>query len=206
MNMKLIVITHEELFAGEAELINKLFWEGLHSLHLRKPHSKNQDISDLLSNIIPEYRSRIVLHEHFNLVYSFGLKGIHLNKRHPDRPSNQQQPLSVSRSCHLLEEAESAVKDFDYVFLSPIFDSISKTGYMHAFSPKILTDAKNAGIINHQVMALGGIDLDTIPIAADYGFGGVAVLGSLWQDFPVNRDERALLERYNKIQNLCDRL
>jgi threonine dehydrogenase-like Zn-dependent dehydrogenase len=42
-----------------------------------------------------------------------------------------------------------------------------------------LLSAKASGLINERVIALGGISPKTIPHAAAYGFGGVAVLGAL---------------------------
>lgn len=63
-------------------------------------------------------------------------------------------------------------------------------------------NAKAKGIINTKVMALGGINEDTIPLAADYGFGGVAVLGALWADYPSDRDQEGLSKRFNNLWDI----
>ena len=63
----------------------------------------------------------------------------------------------------------------DYVFLSPVFDSISKQGYRAAFSMETLEQAR--GIIDEKVFALGGVTLDKITILEQLHFGGIAVYG-----------------------------
>ena len=91
-------------------------------------------------------------------------------------------------SCHTLEEVSRNKLKSDYVFLSPIFDSISKQGYHAAFTEETLRQAHHAGIIDKQVIALGGITPTNARKALSLGFGGVAVLGDIWQsENPVAR-------------------
>ena len=99
---------------------------------------------------------------------------------------------SLSRSCHSFKEVIESIdntnpdspkgskSEFDYVFLSPIFDSISKKGYKHSFSNRDLEDAGNSGIINEKVIALGGIIPQFIPQLRAWNFGGAAFLGDVW--------------------------
>jgi thiamine monophosphate synthase len=72
------------------------------------------------------------------------------------------------------------IEGYDYVFLSPVFDSISKEGYRAAFSHEELLRASEAGLINAKVIALGGIDATTLPLLKPYKFGGIGVLGAIW--------------------------
>ena len=196
--MKLIIITTEHFFEGEAFALNALFMRGMETLHLRKPASTKTELKKLIRQIDKQFHKRIVLHDHFSLMNTFHLKGVHLNRRHPERPA--QVMHSVSRSCHSVRELEN-IAGFDYVFLSPVFDSISKTGYTQAFTPEDLLNAKSAGLIHRRIVALGGIDSDNIPVAGIYGFGGVAVLGALWGNFPEDKDKNALLERFDRLQS-----
>jgi len=200
--MKLIVITTEIIFEGEAEAINLLFENGLETLHLRKPSASRQEMTAFIEQIREDFHSRIVLHDHYDLVELLHLKGIHLNLR------NQAIFLKKyfsSRSCHSIEDV-SASSFCDYVFLSPVFDSISKIGYKQAFTQQQLFDAKEQKIINDKVIALGGITAENIPTAYLYGFGGVAVLGALWSDFVTDGNINELLIRFKELKNICDTL
>ena len=177
--MKWIVITPPDFIDGEAAYINHLFEKGLDLLHLRKPSASAIDCKPLLNRIDKRWHSRIVVHDHFSLCHDYLLHGIHLNSRHPLAPKGFNG--SVSRSCHSLDEVETNKPSCDYVFLSPIFDSISKQGYTSHFTTAALREAAQRGIIDQQVMALGGITLDGISQVADCHFGGAAFLGDIWR-------------------------
>ena len=71
-------------------------------------------------------------------------------------------------------------KESDYLFLSPIFDSISKMRYRSAFSHEELQRAADTGIIDNRVVALGGVTYDKIAYLESLHFGGVAMSGALW--------------------------
>lgn len=195
--MKLIIITNEEIFEEEGLVLNKLFDEGLETLHLRKPLAGQVEVSSLLEQVSEKYYERIVLHDHFDLLKSCSLKGVHLNRRNSIRPSFKV--ASVSRSCHTIECLNESMGTYDYMFLSPIFNSISKSGYKSAFTKEQLLEAKSKNIINDKVIALGGVTLETVSLVAEYGFEGVAVLGAIWGDFLHSKDENALLKRFHEL-------
>lgn len=177
--MEWIVITSPGFLQGEADFINRLFNHGLDRLHLRKPGADIGECRRLLDGISREWLPRIVVHDNFGLCREYGLGGVHLNGRNPMAPPNHEG--SVSRSCHSLEEISRYKGECDYLTLSPIFNSISKQGYMAAFEPEQLAAARDSGLIDSRVIALGGVTLENIPRVRELGFGGVAILGDVWQ-------------------------
>lgn len=177
--MEWIVITSPGFLQGEADFIDRLFNHGLDRLHLRKPGADIGECRRLLDGISREWLPRIVVHDNFGLCREYGLGGVHLNGRNPMAPPNHEG--SVSRSCHSLEEISRYKEECDYLTLSPIFNSISKQGYMAAFEPEQLAAARDSGLIDSRVIALGGVTLENIPRVRELGFGGVAILGDVWQ-------------------------
>lgn len=177
--MEWIVITSPEFLQGEADFIDRLFGHGLDRLHLRKPGADIGECRRLLDGISREWLPQIVVHDNFGLCREYGLGGVHLNGRNPMAPPNHEG--SVSRSCHSLEEISRYKGECDYLTLSPIFNSISKQGYMAAFGPGQLAAARDSGLIDRRVIALGGVTLENIPRVKELGFGGVAILGDVWQ-------------------------
>ncbi len=175
---KTIIITRPDFFNGEAEAIARLFADGLEILHLRKPNATEDAMRQLLDAIPANFHSRIVVHDHHSLASSYSLRGIHLNSRNPLAPAGFKGHISCS--CHTLDEVVERKAQCDYVFLSPIFDSISKTGYGASFSAAQLADATGKGIIDEKVIALGGISRDRLPEVEAMGFGGAALLGDIW--------------------------
>ncbi len=199
---KLIAVSLPRFFPGEAEAVCRLVGEGLETFHLRKPESSEAEIRTFLQTLPPAFYPRIVLHDAFPLAGELGLKGVHLNRRNPAAPAGFRG--SVSRSCHSVEELK-ACGGYEYVFLSPIFDSLSKTGYGSRFTAPALRAAAEAGLIDSHVIALGGMDWSTIPQIEPYGFGGAAVLGALWQDYAASRDTGALLQRFRRLRDTLNK-
>lgn len=185
--MKLIVVTQPFFFPEEVAAITALCRAGLELLHLRKPASSAEECRALLEQLPSFCRERIVLHDHFELFSEFSLRGIHLNGRNPRPPAGFAGQRSAS--CHSLAELSErkGTGEFDYLFLSPIFDSLSKQGYQAAFSPEVLAAARDEGLIDAQVVALGGLRPELLAQTAAWGFGGAAVLGYVWQGNPLER-------------------
>lgn len=190
--MKLALITRPEFFGGEDALIRRLFDSGLERLHLRKPGATREELERLLDSLRASDRAHIVLHDHFGLCLRYGCAGVQLNSRHPVLPPGLEG-VSVSRSCHSLEEIQAWKESCNYLFLSPIYNSISKEGYGSAFAREDLEKARETGLLDSRVYALGGVSLEHIEELRSLGFGGVAVLGALWQSPDPEAYLRALL-------------
>lgn len=177
--MKWIVITPPSAVDNEALLITQLLDGGTFSVHLRKPGMAANDCAALIESIPEGYRRHIVVHDNFELCSRYHLQGVHLNSRNPLPPERHAGTLSCS--CHSLDDVKRRKKEMDYVFLSPIFDSISKEGYSAAFSDRELSDAATSGIIDQKVIALGGVTASRISQLRAWHFGGAAFLGDIWQ-------------------------
>lgn len=199
--MKLVVITLPDIVKNEYRAINMMFEHGLEILHLRKPKANAGDISLLLENINHCFHDRITLHDHFELSGEFGVGGLHLNSRNSYVPDGFCGRLSAS--CHSLDEAERRKQECSYLFLSPVFDSISKEGYGSNFTQAQLRQAAADGIIDEKVFALGGVGVEQIKILKRYSFGGVAVLGGLWGDFKDSADVYGVLTRFDLLAREC---
>ena len=179
--MKLIAITRPFIIENEDFLIRELFDNGFDILHLRKPDADIEYCRSLLKSLSKDERRRIIIHDHHKLINEFDLKGLHFNKHVSVVPKDYKG--FRTRSCHSFEEVKKYKDDYDYVFLSPIFDSISKVGYNSAFSDKMLREASNKGIIDEKVVALGGVTFEKIPYLKELNFGGVAMLGNIKSQF-----------------------
>ena len=175
--MKLIAITKPYCENDEAAFIRRLFESGFDIVHLRKPEADINYCRVLLEKLTEEERKKIIVHDYHILYEEYSLKGIHINKNITTLPEGYQG--FKTRSCHSLEEVKMYKNDFDYVFLSPIFDSISKVGYKSAFDEEVLWKASEQGIIDEKVVALGGVTFEKIPYLKELNFGGAAMMGSL---------------------------
>lgn len=187
LKMLWIVITSPNFFDGEARFISRLLAHGVDIVHLRKPKAQQTECEHLLDKLTADERKRIVIHDFLELAEPYGLRGIHLNSRRNNPPEGFKG--HISRSCHSLEEVKKYKNTCSYVFLSPIFDSVSKQGYISCFTDKTLRQAASEGIIDKKVVALGGIVPSKTDYLKDLGFGGAAMLGCISNlaSMPENR-------------------
>lgn len=186
--MKTIVLSAQKPVKNEIEIVINLFEEGMTRFHLRKPHYSIKKMKAYLEKIPSEYHSRIIIHSNHKLAKKYNLKGIHFTSK--DRKETlinwfkikslkRKNPwLRVSTSFHSISELDKYNDLYDYVFLSPIFDSISKKDYQSGFKEFSLTSATQRS--NYKVIALGGVDTHNIKKAFNMGFWGCAFLGTIW--------------------------
>lgn len=188
-----IVITSPERVEGEAEKIVRLFESGVDYIHIRKPGFSESDIEDLISSIPVAFHRRIMLHDQFRLCDRFRLGGVHLNSRNREKPGSAEK---VSTSFHDISELSSA-HDYEYVTLSPIYDSISKKGYASAFE---LSDLKGR-LSASNIIALGGVTPEKFHELRQTGFAGAALLGYIW-DNDFNHALQGLVSAMKEIDRV----
>ena len=176
--MKIIAITTPKVIDEDTFLIKNLLERGIDFVHLRKPDADINACRKLLSELTDEERTKIIVHDFPELYFEFSLKGIHINRNVTSLPNDYKG--YKTRSCHSLEEIIKYKNDYDYLFLSPIFDSISKVGYKSEFNNQDLVEASEGGIIDEKVIALGGVTFDKIPYLEELHLGGVAMIGGLY--------------------------
>jgi thiamine-phosphate pyrophosphorylase len=201
--MKLIVISNPVNLNNEHDLLCSLFEAGLDLFHLRKPGLTYEELERYIQLIPQQHRNRVILHSHHQLTVEYKLKGIHFTAHDPYIGSDIfPAELQRSASLHSLEEIKNVNPDFKYVFLSPVFDSISKAAYKSKFD---LEELKSSALLRRgtgvEIIALGGIDEHTIAEAISFGFKGVAVLGAVWMsDDPLKKfkELKISLEAVNK--------
>lgn len=189
---KLIVISHEFDVPNEVALINAMFEEGMGMFHLRKPLWDVDYQRYFLSKIKPDFLSKISVHQHHELINEFDLKFYHAREKHRKNVA-KKEGLIYSTSFHHAEDISNEKLIFDYCFLGPVFDSISKNLY----KSKLSYDFVMPSLPNQKVFALGGIKKDNIINVYEKGFYGAAVLGSVWYDH-----ENAL-KNFKELYTLC---
>lgn len=177
--MKIIVISYPNKYPNEALIINDLFKNGLEIFHLRKPNYSEADLCHLLDMIDTKYHNRIVLHFHYNLINTYNLRGIHLTKNSKQYLNKYLiKDLQISVSTHSFEEVFIFREKTKYMFISPLFDSISKKNYKANINIETL---KNHSDIN-KLVALGGIQEKNIELIKDTNLYGIALLGYIWKE------------------------
>ena len=156
----------------------------------------------LLTLLADDICSKITVHGNFYLKEEYKLRGIHIDDATTPAPRGYRG--HISRTCTHLEDLKEAKKNADYVFLKYIFNSQTELDKTASFTEAELKEASHRGLIDRHVYALGGMNIDTVRIAKDLGFGGVVISGDLWNRFNIHQelDYQELIDHFKKLRKV----
>jgi thiamine-phosphate pyrophosphorylase len=193
--MKLLLVSNFTDIHHEQYVLNLLFCEGLTCFHLRKADYSVRQMRTYIERIAEPFRERVVLHSHFELIDEYGLRGAHFTKKDPYETFLESRGLSLSDgdtlpfdqlsfSVHSIPDIKRVPPVYDYLFLSPVFDSISNQGYnskfrIHDLKTFLAQPTTTADRTRPQVIALGGITDAVVESVFDTGFDGVEQDGNM---------------------------
>lgn len=205
--MKIVVISPSKMKEDEFKNITALFEAGLESYHIRKPKFSTRQLKEYIERIPKQFHNRLVIHSHHNLARKFKLQGVHYTKKHLEKTFKnwwREQVLGfakkdiVKTTSHgkLASLYEDDEMDFDYVFLSPIFDSITGKYQSGYYEDSIKAAINKTG---KKIIARGGIDATRVEKVKELGFYGMALYSCIW-------DKEKPVEEYLKVIRRCEDL
>lgn len=222
--MKVSLVSSFYDIPNEIHVLNLLFCNGLEVFHLRKDLDckhlggtekyTEERVRNYIESIHESFRDRIIIHSHFHLVKEYGLLGAHFTKKYSleeylkDESINfENKPFKkVGFSLHTTDEIKAYSNTYDYLFLSPIFDSISNIGYNSKFNLTKLKKFIATEHINSEIIALGGMNPTKIKKVKELGFSGLSLLGFVWSRFDEDQDIIAAVNRFKHIIDIKNAL
>lgn len=205
--MKLIVITPPHSVSDEHSSIHAMLGAGVDYVHVRKPSLSLEALREYLAKLDADVRDRLVLHVPFD-----SAQGTNIVEQLPS--GNDEYCVSSSAPFDKLRVTQDIDEDdrdvmlslskhgqnldlYNYIFLSPIFPSISKENYGE--EPNIEQLKNIVEQIPTETIALGGIDPSRVAACHELGFAGIACLGHIWNaKTPTER-----LDRVIEMRELC---
>ena len=206
--MKLIVVCSAYDIENEIGLIELMLRKGMDKFHLRKPNYTTKYDETFLDRLHPKFIKLIISHSRHNMAFRYKLKGINLGRNHKRTKLKTfwkvfkmkliNKKLIVTSEFDSLTQFNASRYPYDYVMLSPVYDSISKKGKRSKFNHSRLKKAFKTKK-NYEVYAGGGITASRIAHCQELGFDGVVVMGSIWEsEDPIASFEECL--------NVCNKL
>ncbi|MCK6648313.1 MAG: thiamine phosphate synthase, partial [Bacteroidia bacterium] len=136
------------------------------------------------------------------------LKGIHITKTHKKkrfktwlttrlvqlRHPNILITTSYGNIGSMLDQQKEY--NYDYAFLSPVFDSLTSK-YQSGFTEHSIKSALSKA--KEKIIARGGTSIDTIEKVKELGFDGMALYSSIWQ-------KKDPVQEFNKVIEKCESL
>lgn len=201
--MKLVIQTQPTFFVEEDKILNALFDEGMEVLHIHKPNSEPIYYERLLSLLPNDCYDKIIVHQHYYLKQEFDLHGIHIDSPNEEMPEGYRR--HVTRSTNNISDLKEMKKKCDYVMLYSLFDSLHDD-VTASLTIAQMEEARDRGLIDKHVYALGGMSLENIRMAKELGFGGICICGDLWNRFSIQHevDFKPLIEHFRKLRKAAE--
>lgn len=171
------------------ELGKPLFFErlkialehGLMMIQVRENHLSPQELrlfSEHVIEVAAPFEAKVFINSDVNLALQLNASGVHLPS--PKLMQLQEKPegLLCGASCHNLNELSRAASlGLDYVMLSPVQATLS-----HQDVQPLGWDAFSHLVSGYSlpVFALGGMQMEDLPIARQYGAHGIAMQRAIW--------------------------
>jgi len=206
--MKLVIISKSSIVENEAQIITQLFEAGLSSFHLRKSRMSTLRMRKIITQIPAHFHNRITIHSHHNLAFSFNLKGIHLTSKHKKNKLKTLLTIGLLKLKNPAIEITTSFKtlgelyepkhqyNYNYVFLSPVFDS-NTSKFQSGFPEYGLKTAIEKTHWN--VIARGGINIANIEKTYKIGFKGLAFYSTLWtSDNPLVKFQK-IIDKFQEL-------
>ena len=173
-------------------------------MYLRPMYSK-----ELLKAIPAHFHNRIILHSHHSLARTYNLKGIHLTKSHIKKKYKTWFSIkliqlknpgiiittSFSNIGQLFEKDHR--HEYDYVFLSPIFDSLNSK-FQGGFTEHSLKSAVSK--TSFKIAARGGVDINAIEKSNEIGFDGLAFYSAIWKKKDPLAAFNTIVEKFQELK------
>jgi len=206
--MKIIIISSSSEIENETKLVTQLFEAGLETFHLRKHKLSTKKTKEFIKQIPEQYHNRIMLHTHHKLARKFNLKGIHHTKTHRRKRIKTWITMRLIQMRHpsiLISTSYGNIGsmlnfekkyNYDYAFLSPIFDSLTSK-YQSGYTEHSLKSALSK--TDKKIIARGGTTIDSIAKVKELGFAGIALYSCIWK-------KKDPVAEFNKIIEKCQEL
>lgn len=200
--MEIVVVSSPGKVENEFNEVIAMFDAGLGHFHIRKPRFTRKQMKVYIEQFPQKYRKRLILHSYHSLAFRYKLGGIHLSRQHRKRGALYRWQLMwrralnpslvVTRTYHKLSDFQTDKHKYSYVFLGPVFDSISHSVLGAGFSKRsLLLMLPKAPFA---VYAMGGIKEENLEQVIEYNFQGIAVLGAIWDKGNSPREQFRYLQ------------
>jgi thiamine-phosphate pyrophosphorylase len=186
--------------AALGALIDEAVGAGIDLVQIREPDLPARLLTEVVEAAVKARRgtpTRIVVNDRVDVALAAGADGAHLGAR--SLRAARVRPMTppgflLGRSIHTVEEARAvaAEQSADYLTAGTVFRSLSKPDETRLLGTDGLSAVVRA--VTMPVLAIGGIDLDTIASVARTGASGFAAI-RLFSDAVAGSRLREIVKR-----------
>jgi thiamine-phosphate pyrophosphorylase len=182
----LYLVTDEKLCFGRplAEVVEQAVAGGVTAVQLREKDLNTRDFIQRavqLKKILAAYKIPLIINDRIDIALAVGADGIHVGQN--DMPYEYFKKIIPDQmirglSVETPEQAAEAEKyDLDYLSVSPVFLTSTKTELVKEWGIDGLR--KLAGKTRHKLVAIGGINITNAADVIRAGAKGIAVVSAI---------------------------
>ena len=184
--LKLYLITDRDLSLGRSleEVVSEAVAGGVTIVQLREKDASTGEFVELafrLKDILRPYNVPLIINDRVDVALAVDAEGLHIGQS--DMPYEIARKLLgpnkiIGLSVECIDDILEANKlDVDYVGISPVFGTSTKTDTAEPFGLEGLRKAVE--ISAHPTVAIGGMNASTIADVMAAGTDGVAVVSAI---------------------------
>ena len=215
--LKLYLVTNRNLSAGRTleEVVTKAAEGGVTMVQLREKEASTSEFIELalrVKRILKPYNIPLIINDRIDVALAVDADGVHIGQS--DMPyevarrllgANKIIGLSVENMDDLLKANEL---DVDYIGISPVFSTPTKTDTAKPFGIEGLKEAVKLSI--HPTVAIGGMNISTAADVMATECDGIAVVSAISSAADITNaaaELRAIVEhrkkRYHRVLTIA---
>mgnify|MGYP003296344924 CR=1 FL=1 len=184
--LKLYLVTDRGI-AGKrdiADIVLEAVQGGVTMVQLREKNISTREFVELavkLKKILAPYDVPLIINDRVDVAVASGADGVHIGQS--DMPYDLARKLlgpekTIGLSVESLQDVRAANgMDVDYIGVSPVFATPTKTDTAEPFGLKGLADAVRESV--HPAVGIGGINLSNAADVIRCGADGIAVVSAI---------------------------
>ena len=184
--LKLYLVTDRRMIGERSleDIVVDAVRGGVSMVQLREKDTDTRDflqIANGLLSVLSPLGIPLIINDRVDIALACGADGVHLGQS--DMPYEDARRLLgdgriIGLSAENIAQVESANSlDVDYIGISPVFSTRTKTDTMQPFGLDGLRSA--AGISKHPLVAIGGINSSNASAVMRSGATGIAVVSAI---------------------------
>lgn len=184
--LRLYLVTDRDVVGDRdlSQMVRRAVEGGVSMVQLREKNCDTRQFVELaksLKTILSAYDVPLIINDRIDVALAVGADGVHIGQS--DMPYDMARCLLgnkriIGLSVETLAELEEANRlDVDYVAASPVFSTPTKTD---TAAPWGVDGLRNfCRLSGHPVVAIGGMNENTIPEVMQAGADGVALVSAI---------------------------
>ena len=185
-DLKLYLVTDRRLALGRSleEVVEEAIKGGVTLVQLREKEASANEFYHLamrLKKLLTPRRIPLIINDRLDIALACDAEGIHIGQNDLPFPIVRRllgNDKIIGLSVESLQDAEEAnMWDADYIAVSPVFGTPTKTDTAPALGSDGLRQI--ASISRHPVIGIGGINLINTPEVIASGASGVAIVSAI---------------------------